>query len=57
MSQRSAGGERHDVERAISAIAGKLRAKSELLAHAGDHFTIEVFRQGAGYDVKLKTTT
>jgi hypothetical protein len=47
----------HDVEQVITAINAKLRARSDILDHADDHFVLEIYRKGSGYDVKLKTTT
>ena len=47
---------RHDVARVIDAVSSKLRAKAELIEHADDHFTVEIYKKGQGYDVKLKTT-
>ena len=49
--------QRHDVEALIKAITAKLRAKAIVLDEAENHFSLEVYRKGSGYDVKLKTTT
>ena len=52
-----AGQQKHDVEKVIAAITEKLRAKSTVLDQADDRFSLEIYRKGLGYDVKLKTTT
>ncbi len=54
---KEGGRQRHDVEMVIEAISAKLRAKANILDAADDHFSLEIYRKGSGYDVKLKTTT
>ena len=49
-------GQRHDVEALLKAITAKLRAKAIVLDEAENHFSLEIYRVGEGYDVKLKTT-
>lgn len=56
MNRNSGNGAGHDVEVALAAIAAKLHAKADTLAHADDHFTLDIYRKGVGYDIKLKTT-
>jgi hypothetical protein len=54
---KEGGRQSHDVEKVIEAVTTKLRAKASILNAADDHFSLEIYRKGLGYDVKLKTTT